>query len=107
VPDAGSQCYIAIVLVGECLSQFREKLMSEIIDQLKGFLEEELDIEAGDLELDTPLFSGGIIDSFSLVSLLKFVETTFELRVGPTDVNLENFDSLGRMVTYIERCRGS
>lgn len=81
--------------------------MSEIIDQLKGFLEEELEIEAGDLEQDTPLFSGGVIDSFSLVALLNFVETTFGFRIGPTDVNLANFDSLGRMATYIERCRGS
>lgn len=77
--------------------------MSEIIDKLKEYMREELEIDTADLETNTALFSTGIIDSFSLVSLLTFVETTFDFRIGPTDVNLANFDSLERMLAYIER----
>ncbi|MET0082034.1 MAG: acyl carrier protein [Sedimenticola sp.] len=81
--------------------------MSDKIEMLKEFMESELNIETSDLEIDTPLFSSGVIDSFSLVSLLSFVESTFNFRVGPTDVNLANFDSLGRMLAYIENRGGA
>ena len=76
--------------------------MSEIIETLKNYMQEDLDIDTGDIKSNTPLFSDGIIDSFSLVSLLTFVETTFNFRIGPTDVNLANFDSLDRMYAYIQ-----
>ena len=77
--------------------------MSEIIETLKNYMHEDLDIDTTALEPDTLLFSEGIIDSFSLVLLLTFVESKFNFRVGPTDVNLANFDSLGRMNNYIQR----
>ena len=81
--------------------------MSEIIETLKNFMQDELDIDTEDITSDTLLFSEGVIDSFSLVSLLAFVETKFAFRIGPTDVNLANFDSLERMLAYIELHRGA
>ena len=77
--------------------------MTDVIEKLKKYMLDDLDIDTSTLEPDTLLFSEGIIDSFSLVSLLTFVESTFKFRVGPTDVNLANFDSLGRMDNYIQR----
>jgi acyl carrier protein len=77
--------------------------MSEIIEKLKEYMQEELEIDTADLEPGSALFSTGIIDSFSLVTLLTFIESTFEFRIGPTDVNLANFDSLERMHAYIDR----
>jgi acyl carrier protein len=65
-------------------------------------MEQELGIDTSEIDHDTLLFSTGVIDSFSLVSLLTFVEVKYEFRIGPTDVNLANFDSLGRMLAYIE-----
>ena len=80
--------------------------MSAVAESIKEYMQNELDIETGELAPDTLLFSTGIIDSFSLVSLLTYIESTYGFRVGRTDVNLANFDSLDRMVAYIERCRG-
>lgn len=72
------------------------------LELITTFMDQDLGIDTKDLTLDTPLFSEGIIDSFSLVSLVIFVEETFALRVGALDVNLANFDSLDRIARYIE-----
>jgi acyl carrier protein len=65
-------------------------------------LEEEHDVDPSEVQSDTLLFSSGIVDSFMLVALLTFIETTFDCEVEPVDVTLENFDSLDRMAAYIE-----
>ncbi|WP_165842935.1 acyl carrier protein [Phenylobacterium deserti] len=64
------------------------------------FLQEELTVKEADLAPDAPLFSSGLIDSFSLVSLLSFLETEGGFMIDPVDVNLENFDTIERILAY-------
>jgi len=70
--------------------------------ELSRFIEDELAVEA-ELAENTPLFSSGLIDSFSLVSLMTYIEDEAGVRISPGDVNLENFDSIGRILGYINR----
>jgi acyl carrier protein len=67
------------------------------------FFEDELGIETGDIQPDTLLFSDGVVDSFALVSLMLFLEGQANFRIDPSDVNLDNFDSIERMLAYIAR----
>lgn len=69
---------------------------------LAQFIEDELAVDA-ELGEDTLLFSSGLIDSFSLVSLMSFIEDEGGVRISPTDVKLENFDSIGRILAYLDR----
>ena len=80
--------------------------MAEITDDIVRYLEGELGIDTAEVDVDAELFSTGIIDSFSLISLVNFIEERFAIRVGPLDVSLANFDTLGRMTAYIERSGG-
>lgn len=77
--------------------------MSQIIEKITGYMNEDLGIDTSDIALDSPLFSTGIIDSFSLVSLLTYIEDTHNFSVNPADVNLDNFDSLEKMLAYITK----
>lgn len=70
---------------------------------LLNYLQTELGVETAALQDEQPLFSAGVIDSFSLVSLLAFIEEQCGIRVRPDDVTLENFDSLARMTAYVAR----
>lgn len=70
---------------------------------LIGFLSDDLAIETSDIASDTLLFSTGIIDSFALVTLMTFIETEGRVRISPADVNLANFDSISRILKYVER----
>ena len=68
-------------------------------------LEQELGLDTTGIGESTPLFSGGLIDSFSLVSLLLFIETRADITIQPMDVTLENFDSIARMLAYVARSK--
>ena len=74
-------------------------------ENLRRYLHEKQGLEPEDFEDDTLLFSSGLIDSFSMVDLIIFIEDTGSLRVHPADVTLDNFDSIERILAFVEaRC---
>ena len=71
-------------------------------ENLRRYLHEKQGLEPADFADDTLLFSSGLIDSFSMVDLIIFIEETGGLRVHPTDVTLDNFDSIDRILAFVE-----
>jgi len=69
---------------------------------LKTYLRDDLDVDFVDLTDDSALFSSGIIDSFALVSLMALLEDKGGIRISPSDVNVENFDSITRMMNLVQ-----
>ncbi len=67
---------------------------------LTGFMQEELGIDTDDVNTSSLLFTSGIVDSFSLVSLVTFIERQCGFTVQPDDVTLENLDSIQRIVDF-------
>jgi acyl carrier protein len=62
-------------------------------------------IEEGDdreLTFDTPLISGGIVDSFSMVSLKVFLETKYNISIPDAKATPEAFDSVNNIVTLLK-----
>jgi acyl carrier protein len=49
---------------------------------------------------DTALFSTGIIDSFTMVDLLMWLEKQTGSRVGPEDVSVEKLDTVARILSF-------
>ena len=72
-------------------------------DDILEFLETDLGVDIGELDVDTPLFSSQLVDSFALVTLMMFLEREAGIRIAPADVNLDNMDSIGRMLVYVSR----
>ncbi len=64
------------------------------------FFESKLAIDVSDIEEKTLLFSTGVVDSFSLVSLISFMESQCGFKMSPMDVNLDNLDSVERILAY-------
>ena len=71
------------------------------------YLDRHLGIDTSRMEADTPLFTSGLIDSFALVSLITYVEQASGIRVQPADVTLDNIDSIGRILGFVERSQVS
>jgi len=66
-------------------------------------------LEEGDdrtIEEDTPLISGGIVDSFSMVSLKRFLETRYAIRIPDSEATPDAFDTALRIAALVERIRG-
>ncbi len=72
-------------------------------DGLLAFLEDDLGVDIQDVDEDTPLFSSQLVDSFALVTLMMFLEREAGIRIAPADVNLDNMDTIGRMLAYANR----
>lgn len=69
---------------------------------VKEYLEEGDDREIGD---DTPLISGGIVDSFSMVSLKRFLERKYDIRIPDADATPQAFDTVASIAALVARCR--
>jgi acyl carrier protein len=67
------------------------------------FLKTQFAIDTQDLNDDTGLFSEGLLDSFSIVDLVVFIENTSGIKMQPTDVNLDNLDSVTKILAYVAR----
>jgi acyl carrier protein len=65
--------------------------------------EDDDDIE---LDYDTPLISGGIVDSFSMVSLKVFLEKKYNIQIPDAKATPEAFDSVNRIVALVKEYTG-
>jgi len=63
-------------------------------------------IEAGDdteITDTTPLISGGIVDSFSMVALKRFLETKCAIQIPDAEATPDAFDTVARLAELVER----
>ena len=59
-----------------------------------------------DLDAHTPLISSGIVDSFSMVSLKRFLEKKYAITIPDDDASVEAFDSVANIVQLVKRHGG-
>ena len=66
------------------------------------YLDEE---EAEDIGLNenTPLISGGIVDSFSMVSLKRFLEKKFVISIPDDEASPQAFDTVTSILALVNR----
>lgn len=72
-------------------------------EKLTTFLVEKLGVDAAELTPQAALFSSSLLDSFSLVELMVYVEKQEKFRMKPTDVRLDNLDSIEKILAYVAR----
>ena len=65
--------------------------------------QEYLEDDSEPLEHDSPLISGGIVDSFSMVSLKRFLENKYDIQIPDDDATPEAFDSVDKIADLVER----
>jgi acyl carrier protein len=68
---------------------------------LKYVIEEYLEDEDDEITYDTPLISGGIVDSFSMVSLKRFLENKYGISIPDEKATPEAFDSVDKIVVLV------
>lgn len=78
--------------------------MEEIKDLVLNYVKAEyLEDEDEDITYDTPLISSGYVDSFSMVSLLVFLENKFKIKIPPSKATPEAFDTVNSIVALVEQ----
>ena len=68
----------------------------------KEYLDED---EADDMTLDenTPLISSGIVDSFSMVSLKRFLEKKYSISIPDDQATPQAFDTVTKIIALVQR----
>lgn len=73
--------------------------MKEIILE---YVIEEYAEEDDDVQFDTPLISGGLVDSFSMVSLKRFLELKYQISIPDDRATPEAFDDVNKIVALVQ-----
>jgi len=66
------------------------------------FLREELGIDRDDANVDEPLFSSGLLDSFALTALLAFAETRFGVTFESAEITEDKVDSVAAIAAWVK-----
>ena len=58
-----------------------------------------------DIELapDEPIFSSGLLDSFSVIKLMRYLEDEFKIRIEVSDVSLPDFDTVRKIEALVAK----
>ncbi|MEJ2239102.1 MAG: acyl carrier protein [Gemmatimonadales bacterium] len=67
----------------------------------------EDDDEDVDLDVNTPLISSGIVDSFSMVSLKRFLEKQYDISIPDEQASADAFDTVSSIVALVKKYQGS
>jgi D-alanine--poly(phosphoribitol) ligase subunit 2 len=70
---------------------------------LKYVIKEYIDEDDVEITYDTHLISKGYVDSFSMVSLLVFLENKFKIKIPPSKATPEAFDSVNNIVSLVSQ----
>ncbi len=77
--------------------------MEEMQKVVLEYVEDEyLEDEDEELTVDSPLISGGIVDSFSMVSLKRFLENKYKISIPDDKATPEAFDSVNKICELVE-----
>ncbi len=78
--------------------------MSDIKNAVLSYVKNEYLEEDDDREInfDTPLISGGIVDSFSMVSLKRFLETKYNIQISDAKATPEAFDTVNNIINLLK-----
>ena len=75
-----------------------DEMQKIVLDYVKReYLEDEDQV----LTPDTPLISGGIVDSFSMVSLKRFLENKYRISIPDDKATPEAFDSVNKICAVV------
>ena len=69
------------------------------------YIQENLLGGKGEIELlpEDDLLGSGLIDSMGVMRLVGFVEETFNIKIPPEDIVIENFMDVNAITNYVKR----
>lgn len=81
-----------------------ENNLNEMKELIRNYvIREYIDDDDATITYDSPLISSGYVDSFSMVSLLVFLENKFKIKIPPSKATPEAFDSVNNIVALVNQ----
>ena len=77
------------------MEDIREVILKYVTEEYLGEGDEKI-------SYDSSLISGGIVDSFSMVSLKRFIENKYRISIPDEKATPEAFDSVNKIVALVK-----
>jgi acyl carrier protein len=77
--------------------------MDELKDTILKYVIEEYADEDDKVTFETPLISSGLVDSFSMVSLKRFLEVKYKISIPDEAASPEAFDTVTKIAELVTR----
>lgn len=78
-----------------------DDMIKVVLEYVKNeYLEDE---DEEEIDENTPLITGGIVDSFSMVSLKRFLEKKYSIQIPDKEASPEAFDTVKSIVELVQR----
>ena len=74
-----------------------------ILEYIRNEYIDEDEVDEIRLDEHTPLISSGIVDSFSMVSLKRFLEKKFVISIPDEDATPQAFDTVASIIDLVKR----
>jgi acyl carrier protein len=75
----------------------------DIEAHVRAFIVEQLNPDAGALDVDADLIEEGLLNSLTLTHLVMYLEETFNLEVPPEEFEARNFRSIRAIEAFVQR----
>ena len=82
------------------MDEMHKAVLDYVIDE---YLDED---DEEEIDVDSPLISSGIVDSFSMVSLKLFLEQKYSIKIPDEQASPEAFDTVRSIVDVVQKIRG-
>jgi len=63
--------------------------------------------DAQELNINTPLISSGLLDSFDIMSMISMINKEFDINIHGQDITFENLNDIHSIITIIERTKNA
>lgn len=77
--------------------------MADLSSRLVAFVQQDVCNNAIELSGETDLLLTGAVDSLGVIRITQWLEDETGIEVDPGDVTLENFQTINRMIVYVEK----
>ena len=74
-------------------------------EALTTYIRDEVAMVDGEIAPDTDLLLSGMVDSLGVIRITQWMEDELGIEVDPLDVTLDNFQTVAKMVAYVDKQR--
>ena len=74
-----------------------------ILEYIKNEYIDEDEVDEIKLDENTPLISSGIVDSFSMVSLKRFLEKKYAISIPDAEATPQAFDTVSSIIALVQK----
>ncbi|KHD06664.1 hypothetical protein PN36_21785 [Candidatus Thiomargarita nelsonii] len=78
-------------------------MYGKVKNQLVEFVCKNYMVTENEIDFDQSLVDQGIIDSFGLVEMSAFIQDVFDIKIEESDLTKNNFGSINKISSYVER----